>query len=62
MVLVFFACMFAILCLMAALHFLTWFVPFAFIPGVVLGDAGLYLAHQVRAHVGSLGEDAAAHT
>ena len=32
-VLVFFACMFAILCLMAALHFLTWFVPFAFISG-----------------------------
>ena len=32
-VLVFFACMFVILCLMAALHFLTWFVPFAFISG-----------------------------
>ena len=32
-VLVFFACMFAILCVMAALQFLTWFVPFAFITG-----------------------------
>ena len=32
-VLVFFACMFAILCVMAALHFLTWFVPFAFVTG-----------------------------
>ena len=32
-VLVFFDCMFVILCLMAALHFLTWFVPFAFISG-----------------------------
>ncbi len=32
-VMVFFACMFAVLCLMAALGFLTWFVPFAFITG-----------------------------
>ena len=32
-VLVFFGCMFAVLCLMAALGFLTWFVPFAFITG-----------------------------
>ena len=32
-VLVFFTCMFAILCVMASLHFLTWFVPFAFITG-----------------------------
>ncbi len=32
-VLVFFGCMFAVLCLMAALEFLTWFVPFAFITG-----------------------------
>ena len=32
-VLVFFAVMFVILCLMASLHFLTWFVPFAFITG-----------------------------
>ena len=32
-VLVFFVCMFAILCVMAALQFLTWFVPFAFITG-----------------------------
>src|SRR5699024_2836576 len=29
---------------------------------VILRDAGLHLAHQVGAHVGSLGEDAAAHT
>ena len=34
-VLVFFGCMFAVLCLMAALEFLTWFVPFAFITGGV---------------------------
>ena len=32
-VLVFFACMFVILCVMASLHFLSWFVPFAFITG-----------------------------
>ena len=31
------------------------------VAGVVLGDAGLDLAHQVGAHVGGLGEDAAAH-
>ena len=30
------------------------------VAGVVLGDAGLDLAHQVGAHVGALGEDAAA--
>ena len=32
-VVVFFACMFVILCVMAALGFLTWFVPFAFVTG-----------------------------
>ena len=32
------------------------------VAGVVLGDAGLHLAHQVSAHVGGLGVDAAAHT
>ena len=32
-VLVFFACMFVVLCLMAGLGFLTWFVPFAFVTG-----------------------------
>ena len=31
------------------------------VAGVILGDAGLHLAHQVGAHVGGLGEDAAAH-
>ena len=31
------------------------------VAGVVLGDAGLHLAHEVGAHVGRLGEDAAAH-
>ena len=30
---VFFVCMFVVLCVMAALDFLTWFVPFAFITG-----------------------------
>ena len=30
---VFFVCMFVVLCVMAALGFLTWFVPFAFITG-----------------------------
>ena len=30
---VFFVCMFVILCVMAALGFLTWFVPFAFLTG-----------------------------
>jgi hypothetical protein len=32
------------------------------VAGVVLGDAGLYLAHQVGAHIGALGEDAAPET
>ena len=32
------------------------------VPGVIFGDAGLDLAHQVSAHVGSLGVDTAAHT
>lgn len=32
-VLVFFACMFIVLCLMAAFNMLTWFVPFAFVTG-----------------------------
>ena len=31
------------------------------VAGVVLGNAGLDLAHQVGSHVGGLGEDAAAH-
>ena len=31
------------------------------VAGVVLGDALLHLAHEVRAHVGGLREDAAAH-
>ena len=32
------------------------------VAGVILGDAGLHLAHQVGAHVSGLGIDAAAHT
>ena len=32
------------------------------VAGVILGDAGFHLTHQVGAHVGGLGEDAAAHT
>ncbi len=32
------------------------------VTGVVLGDTGLHLTHQVGAHVGGLGVDAAAHT
>ena len=32
------------------------------VAGIVLGDAGLHLAHQIRTHVGGLGEDTAAHT
>ena len=31
------------------------------VAGVILGDTGFHLAHQIGAHVGSLGEDAAAH-
>ena len=30
---VFFACMIVVLCIMAAAHLLTWFVPFAFLTG-----------------------------
>ena len=32
------------------------------VPGVVLRDTGFHLTHQIGAHVGGLGEDAAAHT
>ena len=32
------------------------------VTGVILGDAGFHLAHQVGAHIGRLGEYAAAHT
>ena len=32
------------------------------VAGVVLGDTGFHLAHQVGAHVGGLGKDTAAHT
>ena len=31
---IFFACMFVVLCIMAATGLLTWFVPFAFIPAL----------------------------
>lgn len=30
---IFFACMIVVLCIMAACHLLTWFVPFAFLTG-----------------------------
>ena len=32
------------------------------VAGIVLGDTGFHLTHKVGAHVGSFGEDAAAHT
>ena len=32
------------------------------VAGIVLGDAGFYLAHQISTHIGSLGENTAAHT
>ena len=32
------------------------------VTGVILGDTGFHLTHQVSAHVGSLGVDTAAHT
>ena len=35
---IFFACMIVVLCIMAACHLLTWFVPFAFLTGGFFGD------------------------
>ena len=45
---VFFACMIVVLCIMAACHLLTWFVPFAFLTGgffsVLSGFVGMKIA------------------
>ena len=50
---VFFICMFAVLCVMAALSFLTWFVPFAFITGgffsALSGFIGMKIATAANA-------------
>ncbi len=50
---VFFACMFAVLCVMAALGFLTWYVPFAFITGgffsALSGFVGMKIATAANA-------------
>ncbi|MBQ6947677.1 MAG: sodium/proton-translocating pyrophosphatase, partial [Clostridia bacterium] len=50
---IFFACMFVVLCVMAALGMLTWFVPFAFITGGVFsalsGFVGMKIATYANA-------------
>ena len=44
---IFFACMFVVLCIMAATGLLTWFVPFAFVTGGFFsGLSGFILPHQ----------------
>ena len=50
---VFFACMFVVLCVMAAFGFLTWYVPFAFITGgffsALSGFVGMKIATAANA-------------
>ena len=50
---IFFACMFVVLCIMAATHMLTWFVPFAFITGGFFsglsGFVGMSIATRANA-------------
>ncbi len=58
---VFFAAMFVLLCIMAALHFLTWFVPFAFITGGFFsglsGFIGMSIATRANARTACACQD-----
>lgn len=44
---IFFACMFIVLCIMAALDMLTWFVPFAFITGGVFSALSGFVGMKI---------------
>lgn len=46
-VIVFFSCMFVVLCIMAALGFLTWFVPFAFVTGGFFSGLSGYVGMRI---------------
>ena len=46
-VIVFFSCMFVVLCVMAALGFLTWFVPFAFVTGGFFSGLSGYVGMKI---------------
>ena len=46
-VVIFFGCMFCVLCAMAALGFLTWFVPFAFVTGGVFSGLSGYVGMKI---------------
>ena len=46
-VVIFFGCMFCVLCAMAALGFLTWFVPFAFVTGGFFSGLSGYVGMKI---------------
>lgn len=46
-VIIFFACMFVVLCIMAGLGFLTWFVPFAFVSGGFFSGLSGYVGMKI---------------
>lgn len=46
-VIIFFACMFVVLCVMAGLGFLTWFVPFAFVSGGFFSGLSGYVGMKI---------------
>ena len=46
-VVIFFGCMFCVLCAMAALGFLTWFVPFAFVTGGFFSGLSGYVGMNI---------------
>lgn len=46
-VIIFFVCMFVVLCVMAGLGFLTWFVPFAFVSGGFFSGLSGYVGMKI---------------
>ena len=46
-VIIFFGCMFCVLCVMAAMGFLTWFVPFAFVTGGFFSGLSGYVGMKI---------------
>ncbi len=47
---IFFACLFVVLCLMAAFEFLTWFVPFAFVTGGVFSALSGFVGMKIATY------------
>ena len=52
---IFFACMFVVLCIMAATGLLTWFVPFAFVTGGFFSGLSGFRYGLYRSRPGSFG-------